>query len=205
MEFQYTPDTGAVPLVADFSSSFLSRPIDVSKFGLIYAGAQKNAGPAGLTFVIVRDDLIGQVHAALPSVFDYKTVAENESMLNTPPCYSWYISGLVFKWIKSVGGLAGMAQINQRKANLLYDYIDSQTFYKNPVSKDARSWMNIVFTLPNEAMDADFLKGAVAAGLSGLKGHRSVGGMRASMYNAMPEAGVQALVDYMKGFASARA
>ncbi|MEK6805420.1 MAG: 3-phosphoserine/phosphohydroxythreonine transaminase [Pseudomonadota bacterium] len=200
VEFHSVPDTKGVPLVADFSSSFLSRPIDVSKYGLIYAGAQKNAGPAGLTFVIVRDDLIGQIHPACPSVFDYKTVAENESMLNTPPCMAWYISGLVFKWIKSVGGLAGMAQINQRKANLLYDYIDSQAFYKNPVAKDARSWMNAVFTLPNEAMDADFLKGAVAAGLSGLKGHRSVGGMRASLYNAMPEAGVKALVEYMKEF-----
>jgi phosphoserine aminotransferase len=201
VEFQYTPDSKGVPLVADFSSSFLSRPVDVSKFGLIYAGAQKNAGPAGLTFVIVRDDLLGQPHAALPSVFDYKTTAENESMLNTPPCFAWYVSGLVFKWIKSIGGLEGMAKINHRKASMLYDYIDSQPFYKNPVSKDARSWMNVVFTLPNEAMDAEFLKGANAAGLSGLKGHRSVGGMRASLYNAMPEAGVKALVDYMKEFA----
>ena len=201
VEFQYTPETTTVPLVADFSSSFLSRPVDVSKFGLIYAGAQKNAGPAGLTFVIVRDDLIGQPHAALPSVFDYKTMADNESMLNTPPCFAWYISGLVFKWIKGIGGLEGMARINQSKSKLLYDYIDSQGFYKNPVSKDARSWMNVVFTLPNEAMDADFLKGASAAKLAGLKGHRSVGGMRASLYNAMPEAGVKALVDYMKEFA----
>ncbi len=201
VEFQYTPDSKGVPLVADFSSSFLSRPVDVTKHGLIYAGAQKNAGPAGLTFVIVRDDLIGQSHAACPSVFDYKTVAENESMLNTPPCFAWYISGLVFKWIKDIGGLEGMARINQSKSKLLYDYIDSQSFYKNPVSKDARSWMNVVFTLPNEAMDADFLKGASAAKLAGLKGHRSVGGMRASLYNAMPEAGVKALVDYMKEFA----
>ena len=201
VEFQYTPEAGTVPLVADFSSSFLSRPVDVSKFGLIYAGAQKNAGPAGLTFVIVRDDLIGQSHAALPSVFDYKTMADNESMLNTPPCFAWYISGLVFKWIKNIGGLEGMARINQSKSRLLYDYIDSQSFYKNPVSKDARSWMNVVFTLPNESLDADFLKGAKAAGLDGLKGHRSVGGMRASLYNAMPEAGVKALVDHMKEFA----
>jgi phosphoserine aminotransferase len=206
VEYQFVPDSKAlsgqdVPLVADFSSSFLSRPIDVSKFGLIYAGAQKNAGPSGITFVIVRDDLIGQVHPALPSVFDYKQVAEAESMLNTPATFSWYVSGLVFKWIKSIGGLNGMAQINQRKSQLLYDYIDSQSFYKNPVAKDARSWMNVVFTLPEEALDADFLKGAKAAQLDGLKGHRSVGGMRASCYNAMPETGVKALVEYMREFA----
>ena len=205
VEFQYTPDVGAVPLVADFSSSFLSRPVDVSKFGLIYAGAQKNAGPSGLTFVIVRDDLMGQVHAACPSVFDYKTVAENESMLNTPPCFSWYVSGLVFKWIKSVGGLNGMAQINRRKSGLLYDYLDAQSFYTAVAAKADRSWMNVTFTLPSDEMDADFLKGAKAASLDGLKGHRSVGGMRASLYNAMPEAGVKALVDYMKEFAAAKA
>ena len=204
VEFHFVPDAGGVPLVADFSSSFLSRPMDVSKFALIYAGAQKNAGPSGITFVVVRDDLIGQVHPALPSVFDYKQVAEAESMLNTPPCFAWYVSGLVFKWIKGVGGLKGMAQINERKAKVLYDYIDSQGFYKNPLAKDARSWMNVVFTLPNEAMDADFLKGAKTAQLDGLKGHRSVGGMRASLYNAMPEAGVKALVEYMKEFARTR-
>ena len=205
VEFHFVPDAGSVPLVADFSSSFLSRPVDVSKFGLIYAGAQKNAGPAGMTFVIVREDLIGQTHAALPSVFDYKAVAEAESMLNTPPCFAWYVSGLVFKWIKAQGGLAGMGQINERKAKLLYDYLDSQSFYRNPVAKDARSWMNVVFTMPNaEVNDAEFLKGAKAAGLDGLKGHRSVGGMRASIYNAMPEAGVKALVEYMKEFARTR-
>ena len=204
VEFHFVPDSKGVPLVADFSSSFLSRPIDVSKFALIYAGAQKNAGPSGITFVIVRDDLIGQTHPALPSVFDYKQVADAESMLNTPPCFSWYVSGLVFKWIKSIGGLNGMAQVNANKAKVLYDYLDGQAFYKNPVAKDARSWMNVVFTLPNEAMDAEFLKGAKAAGLDGLKGHRSVGGMRASLYNAMPEAGVKALVEYMKDFARAR-
>jgi phosphoserine aminotransferase len=205
VEYHFVPDAGSVPLVADFSSSFLSGPTDVGKFGLIYAGAQKNAGPSGITFVIVRDDLIGQVHPALPSVLDYKQVADNESMLNTPPTFSWYIAGLVFKWIKGVGGLEGMAQINERKAKLLYDYLDSQSFYKNPVAKDARSRMNVVFTMPNaEANDAEFLKGAKAAGLDGLKGHRSVGGMRASIYNAMPEAGVKALVEYMKEFARAR-
>jgi phosphoserine aminotransferase len=204
VEFHFVPESGGVPLVADFSSSFLSRPIDVSKFGLIYAGAQKNAGPSGIAFVIVRDDLIGQVHPALPSVFDYRQVAEAESMLNTPPTFSWYIAGLVFKWIKDLGGLPGMAQVNRRKAGLLYDYLDSQSFYRNPVAKDARSWMNVVFTLPDEAMDADFLKGARTIGLDGLKGHRSVGGMRASLYNAMPEAGVKALVEYMKEFARSR-
>ena len=204
VEYHFVPDAGGVPLVADFSSSFLSRPIDVSKFGLIYAGAQKNAGPSGITFVIVRDDLVGQVHPALPSVLDYEQVAEAESMLNTPPTFSWYVAGLVFKWIKGVGGLPGMAQINQRKAGLLYDYLDGQDFYRNPVAKDARSWMNVVFTLPNESLDADFLKGAKAAGLDGLKGHRSVGGMRASLYNAMPEAGVKALLEHMKEFVRAR-
>ena len=204
VEFHFVPDSKGVPLVADFSSSFLSRPIDVSQFALIYAGAQKNAGPSGITFVIVRDDLIGQPHPALPSVFDYKQVAEAESMLNTPPTFSWYVSGLVFKWLKGIGGLEGMARINERKAMALYDYLDSQPFYRNPVAKDARSWMNAVFTLPNESLDADFLKGARAAGLDGLKGHRSVGGMRASLYNAMPEAGVKALVEYMKEFARTR-
>ncbi|HUR40572.1 MAG TPA: 3-phosphoserine/phosphohydroxythreonine transaminase [Verrucomicrobiae bacterium] len=205
VEYQFTPEVRGVPLVADFSSSFLSRTVDVSKFGLIYAGAQKNAGPSGITFVIVRDDLIGQPHASLPSVFDYKQVAENESMLNTPATFSWYVAGLVFKWIKGVGGLDGMAKTNQRKAGMLYDYIDSQAFYSNPVAKDARSWMNVVFTMPNaETNDVEFLKGAKAAGLEGLKGHRSVGGMRASLYNAMPEAGVKALVDYMKEFARTR-
>ena len=204
VEFQFTPDVGSVPLVADFSSSFLSRPVDVSKFGLIYAGAQKNAGPSGLTFVIVRDDLLGQPHPLLPSVFDYKTTAENESMLNTPPCFAWYVSGLVFKWIKSVGGLEGMARINQSKARVLYDYLDSQSFYKAVAAKADRSWMNVTFRLPEETLDADFLKGAKGAQLEGLKGHRSVGGMRASIYNAMPEAGVKALVEYMKEFARTR-
>jgi phosphoserine aminotransferase len=204
LEFRYVPDAGGVPLVADFSSSFLSEPLDVTKFGLIYAGAQKNAGPAGLTFVIVRDDLIGQTHPALPSVFDYKATAEAESMLNTPPCFAWYVSGLVFKWLKAQGGLAGIGKINERKAKVLYDYLDSQGFYKAVVAKQDRSRMNVTFTLPNESLDAEFLTGAKAAGLDGLKGHRSVGGMRASLYNAMPEAGVKALVEYMKEFARTR-
>jgi phosphoserine aminotransferase len=204
VEFHFVPDVGTLPLVADFSSTFLSRPVDVSKFGVIYAGAQKNAGPAGLTMVIVREELLGQPHPLLPSVFDYKTVAENDSMLNTPPCFAWYVCGLVFKWIKSEGGLAEIGRRNERKARLLYDYIDSQNFYRNPVEKSSRSWMNVVFTLADAGLDGEFLKGAVNAGLPGLKGHRSVGGMRASIYNAMPEAGVQALVDYMKEFARTR-
>jgi phosphoserine aminotransferase len=201
VEFHAEPDTHGVPLVADMSSNILSRPIDVAKYGLIYGGAQKNIGPAGLTLVIVREDLIGQAQATTPGVFDYKQMADNESMLNTPPCFAWYVSGLVFKWIKAEGGLAGIGARNQRKADLLYGYIDSEGFYKNPVRKDARSRMNVPFTLPNAELDADFLKGAKAAGLSGLKGHRSVGGMRASLYNAMGEDGVKALVDYMKEFA----
>jgi phosphoserine aminotransferase len=200
VEFNFIPQVGSVPLVADYSSTFLSRPIDVSKFGLIYAGAQKNAGPAGVTMVVVRDDLIGHGHPLLPSAFDYKTVADNESMLNTPPCFAWYVCGLVFKWIKAEGGLAEIGRRNERKAKLLYDYIDSESFYRNPVEKASRSWMNVVFTLANAELDGDFLKGAAKAGLPGLKGHRSVGGMRASIYNAMPEAGIKALVEYMKEF-----
>ena len=204
VEFQYTPDTKGVPLVADMSSNILSRPIDVSKYGLIYGGAQKNIGPAGVTIVIVREDLIGHASAITPGVFDYKAVADNESMLNTPACFSWYVSGLVFKWIKSQGGLAGIGERNERKAKLLYDYIDSQDFYKNPVAKKDRSWMNVPFTLPNPELDADFLKGAKAASLNGLKGHRAVGGMRASLYNAMQESGVATLVEYMKEFVRSR-
>jgi len=205
VEFSWIPDVGTVPLVADFSSTFLSRPLDVSRFGLIYAGAQKNAGPAGITMVIVREDLLGQALPATPSVFDYKQQAENESMLNTPPCFAWYICGLVFKWLKQEGGLARIGERNRRKAGLLYDYIDSEPFYRNPVAKADRSWMNVVFTLANPELDGDFIKNAAKAGLPGLKGHRSVGGMRASIYNAMPEAGVQALVDYMKEFVRSRA
>nr|ART36976.1 D318 [uncultured bacterium] len=204
VQFQETPDTGDVPLVADMSSDILSRPLDASKFGLIYGGAQKNIGPAGVTIVIVREDLIGQAAALTPGVFDYKAVADNESMLNTPACFSWYVSGLVFKWIKNEGGLAAIGARNQRKAALLYDYIDSQDFYKNPVAKKDRSWMNVPFTLPNPELDADFLKGAKAASLNGLKGHRAVGGMRASLYNAMSEGGVATLVEYMKEFVRTR-
>lgn len=205
VEFAADPDTGDVPLVADMSSDILSRPVDVSKYGLIYAGAQKNIGPSGVTIVIVRDDLIGQAAPLTPGVFDYKQMADNESMLNTPPCFAWYVSGLVFKHLKKLGGLNAVAEQNARKAGLLYDYIDSQDFYRNPVRRPDRSRMNVPFTLANAELDADFLKGAKAAGLSGLKGHRSVGGMRASIYNAMTLEGVQSLVDYMKEFARTRA
>jgi len=204
VQFHDFPDTGSIPLVADMSSDIACRPQDISKFGLIYAGAQKNIGPAGLTLVIVRDDLIGN---ALPNTFgihDYKQVADNDSMLNTPSTFSWYVCGLVFQWLKSEGGLVAIGARNERKAKALYDYIDSQNFYANPVAKQNRSIMNVPFTLANAELDADFLKGAKAAGLNGLKGHRAVGGMRASIYNALPEAGVAALIDYMKEFVRMR-
>lgn len=204
VEFQSIPDVGSVPLVADFSSSFLSRPLDVSKFGVIYAGAQKNAGPAGITFVIIREDLLGTCNPLAPSIFDYKAVADNDSMLNTPSTFSWYVSGLVTKWIKSEGGLAVIGERNRRKSSLIYDYIDSEPFYTNPVARADRSWMNVVWTLADSTLDAEFVKGAAAAGMPGLKGHRIVGGLRASIYNAMPEAGCAALVDYMKEFVRTR-
>ncbi|UCH53407.1 MAG: 3-phosphoserine/phosphohydroxythreonine transaminase [Pseudomonadota bacterium] len=201
VEFSYVPETGDVPLVADMSSTILSRPIDVARFGVIYAGAQKNIGPAGLTIVIVREDLMGQVSASAPTVFDYKTYADNESMYNTPPTYAWYMAGLVFEWLKQQGGLRRMAEINQRKAAKLYEYIDgSGGFYRNPVEPVSRSWMNVPFTLKNAELDEAFLKGAKKAALVQLKGHRSVGGMRASIYNAMPEAGIDALINYMREF-----
>ena len=200
VEFPDAPDVGGVPLVSDMSSSFASRPLDVSKYGLIYAGAQKNVGPSGITLVIVRDDLIGQVLPGTFAIHDYKVVAENDSMLNTPPTFAWYVCGLVFQWMKNEGGLAAIGERNARKAALLYDYLDAQDFYRNPVAKPYRSKMNVPFVLANAELDAEFLKGSKAAGLIGLKGHRSLGGMRASIYNAMPEAGVAALVDYMKEF-----
>ncbi len=201
VDFPFIPATGAVPLVADMSSTILSRPVDVSKFGLIYAGAQKNIGPAGLTVVIVRDDLIGQCLAGTPTMFDYQTHAKDGSMYNTPPTYGWYFAGLVFARLKAQGGLAAMAAHNKRKAEKLYTAIDDSGFYKNPVAKHCRSWMNVPFTLPDAALDEAFLKGAKVAGMVALKGHRSVGGMRASIYNAMPEAGVDALIAYMADFA----
>jgi phosphoserine aminotransferase len=189
-----------VPLVADASSHFLSRPMDVSKFGLIYAGAQKNAGPAGLTFVIVRDDLIGQVAKGTPSVMDYKLQADADSMLNTCATYSIYVAGLVFKWLKQLGGLPEIEKRNIAKAKLLYDFLDASKFFRNPVPNEDRSRMNVPFTLADANLDSQFLKGAEAQGMVQLKGHRSVGGMRASIYNAMPIEGVQALVSYMRDF-----
>jgi phosphoserine aminotransferase len=200
VEFPYLPDSGEVPLVADFSSTILSRPVDVSRYGIIYAGAQKNIGPAGLTLVIIREDLIGEAVDGTPAMFQYTTHSETGSMYNTPPTYAWYLSGLVFKWLQGKGGLEGMAEINRRKAESLYRAIDDSGFYNNPVDPQSRSWMNVPFTLADAALDAKFLEGAGAAGLKTLKGHRSVGGMRASIYNAMPEAGVQALIDFMAEF-----
>jgi phosphoserine aminotransferase len=200
VEYHWTPDTGTVPLVADMSSNILSRPIEVSRYGLIYAGAQKNMGPSGLTVVIVRDDLIGHSLPITPSAFDYKQQADNDSMYNTPPTYAIYIAGLVLQHIKQLGGLAAMEQHNRSKAALLYDFLDQSSFYRNPVAPQDRSLMNVPFKLADEALDETFLKGAQARGMVQLKGHRSVGGMRASIYNAMPVEGVQALVAYMKEF-----
>lgn len=202
VEFDWVPETGNVPLVADMSSNILSRPYDVSKFGLIYAGAQKNIGPAGLALVIVREDLIGQAAANTPTMLDYKIHADADSMYNTPPTYGIYMAGLVFQWLKKNGGVAAIEKANIAKAKLLYDAIDaSNGFYNCPVNKADRSRMNVPFTLKDANLDNDFLKQADARGLLQLKGHRSVGGMRASIYNAMPLAGVQALVDFMNEFA----
>ncbi len=205
VEFDWLPQTD-VPLVADMSSNILSRPIDVSKYGLIYAGAQKNIGPAGLTIVIVREDLIGQTVAGTPTMLDYKTHSENDSMYNTPPTYGIYIAGLVFQWLKKNGGIAAMEQVNIQKANLLYGAIDgSNGFYHCPTALANRSRMNVPFTLKDSSLDGAFLKAADAAGLLQLKGHRSVGGMRASIYNAMPLAGVETLVAFMQDFAAKNA
>jgi phosphoserine aminotransferase len=201
VEFHDVPEVSDAPLVVDMSSTLLSRPIDVSRFGVIYAGAQKNIGPAGLAIVIVRDDLLGRARRETPGVIDYKTMAENDSMWNTPSTLSWYVAGLVFEWLKEQGGLAAMGKLSERKAKKLYGAIDASSFYKNPVDKAYRSWMNVPFTLPDAALDKPFLQEAKAAGLTNLKGHRVVGGMRASIYNAMPEAGVDALVAFMADFA----
>ncbi len=203
VEFDYIPDTGDVPLIADMSSTILSRPIDVSKYGMIYAGAQKNVGPAGLTLVIIRDDLIGHAAENTPAMLNYKTHADNGSMYNTPPTYSWYLAGLVFEWLLEKGGLEGMGKINRSKSAKLYAAIDDSDFYANPVEVRYRSWMNVPFTLKSADLDAAFLEGAAKKGLATLKGHRSVGGMRASIYNAMPEEGVDTLVEYMNEFAQA--
>ncbi len=200
VEFPYIPNTGSVPLVADMSSTILSRPIDVSRYGVIYAGAQKNIGPAGLTVVIVRKDLMGQPLDSTPTMFNYQVQADNGSMYNTPPTYSWYLAGLVFAWVKEQGGLTKMGEINKRKSDTLYAAIDDSDFYANPVEPASRSWMNVPFTLADSELDAVFLEESKEEGLTTLKGHRSVGGMRASIYNAMPEEGVDTLVAFMAEF-----
>jgi phosphoserine aminotransferase len=202
VEFPFVPESGDVPLVADMSSTILSRPVDVRRFGVIYAGAQKNIGPAGLVVVIVRDDLLGRARGDVPTVFDWNAMAADGSMLNTPATYSWYVAGAVFQWIKRQGGLVAMERLNRAKAEALYAAIDGSGYYRNPVAKECRSWMNVPFTLPDPDLDKPFLEGAKAAGLVALAGHRSVGGMRASIYNAMPMAGVEALVEYMREFQS---
>ena len=200
-KYGYIPDTGDVPLVADLSSCIISEPIDVSKFGVIYAGAQKNMAPAGVTLVIVREDLLGYADETIPTMMDWKVMADNDSMYNTPPCFAIYIAGLVYKWIEQLGGLDVMKEMNEKKANLLYDYLDSQSYYFAPVKKDSRSLMNVTFVTGDADLDKKFASEAAKAGLKNLKGHRSVGGMRASIYNAMPYEGVEALVAFMKNFA----
>lgn len=202
IEFQTEPETGGVPLICDMSSNFISKPIDVSKYGLIYAGAQKNAGPAGATIVIVRDDLLERVPDNLPAMLDYRNLAKNGSMYNTPPCFAIYICGLVFKWLKDeVGGLEKIHALNEEKARILYDAIDaSGGYYRGHAEPESRSLMNVTFRLPSEELENKFTKEATAAGLDGLKGHRSVGGIRASIYNAFPKEGVVKLVEFMREF-----
>ena len=200
LEFSFVPETNDIPLVADMSSNILSRPIDVSKYGMIYAGAQKNIGPAGLTIVIIREDLLGKARDICPTMMNYDVHAKGDSMYNTPATYAWYLAGEVFKWLKDNGGVEAMAEINKRKKDKLYAAIDSSDFYKNSIEESSRSWMNIPFTLANSDLNDVFLEQASENGLVALKGHRSVGGMRASIYNAMPESGVDALIDMMKDF-----
>ncbi|MDR1969189.1 MAG: 3-phosphoserine/phosphohydroxythreonine transaminase [Burkholderiaceae bacterium] len=202
VEFLSIPDVGDVPLIGDVSSTILSRPLDVSKYALLYAGAQKNIGPSGLVVMIVREDLLERCPKDLPKILNYAEHAAQDSMLNTPNTWGWYVAGLVFKWVQRQGGVAAMGERNRAKAALLYDYIDGSGFYRNPVDKAVRSWMNVPFTLPREELDEKFLKESKAAGLLTLKGHRLVGGMRASIYNAMPIEGVQALVAFMRDFAA---
>ncbi|MBR3279481.1 MAG: 3-phosphoserine/phosphohydroxythreonine transaminase [Lachnospiraceae bacterium] len=202
-KYQYIPDTGDVPLVADMSSSILSEPVDVSKFGMIYAGVQKNLAPAGMAIVIVREDLIGNAMPITPKIWDYKIMADKESMLNTPPCFPIYFVKLVTDYLMEQGGLEEMQRRNEEKAKILYDYLDSQDFFKAAACKEDRSLMNVTFRTGDDALDAEFVKGQAAHGFSNLKGHRLVGGMRASIYNAMPKEGVAALVEYMKEFAAA--
>jgi phosphoserine aminotransferase len=199
LEFDFVPEVDK-PLVADMSSTILSRPLDVSRFGLIYAGAQKNIGPAGITVVIVRMDLLGRAGASVPAMMNYQTHAENGSMYNTPPTFAWYLAGLVFQWLKEQGGVEAIGEINRRKADKLYGFIDGSGFYSNPVAPTQRSWMNVPFILADSGLDKAFLAEADAAGLRNLKGHRSVGGMRASIYNAVPETAVDALIDFMADF-----
>ncbi|HEY5566890.1 MAG TPA: 3-phosphoserine/phosphohydroxythreonine transaminase [Gammaproteobacteria bacterium] len=200
VEFHFIPEVSAAPLAADMSSTILSRPLDVSRYGVVYAGAQKNIGAAGIAVVIVRDDLLGRARRITPGVIDYKVMAESDSMWNTPPTFSWYISGLVFEWLAEQGGLEAMGRRNQRKAAKLYAAIDASEMYANPVDPACRSWMNVPFTLRDPKLDKAFLAEARAAGLANLKGHRLVGGMRASLYNAMPEAGIDVLVEFMRDF-----
>ena len=200
-KYNYIPDTGDVPLVADMSSCIMSEPFDVTKFGVIYAGAQKNMAPAGVTIVIVREDLLGDVLDFTPEMLNWKTMADNDSMYNTPPCYSIYMAKLVCEWLDELGGLEKMKEMNEKKAALLYGYLDSQDYYIAPVKKECRSMMNVTFVTGNADLDKKFASEAAAAGLKNLKGHRSVGGMRASIYNAMPYEGVEALVKFMKEFA----
>lgn len=200
-KYYYIPDTGDIPLIADMSSCILSEPVDVSKFGVIYAGAQKNVAPAGLTIAIIREDLLGNARPETPTMLDYKVMADNDSMYNTPPCYPIYIAKLVFEWLLEMGGLEEMQRRNQKKAKLLYDYLDSQDYYFAPVQKESRSMMNVTFVTGNPDLDKKFATEAAAAGLKSIKGHRSVGGMRASIYNAMPYEGVESLVAFMKDFA----
>ncbi|MCL5041114.1 MAG: 3-phosphoserine/phosphohydroxythreonine transaminase [Gammaproteobacteria bacterium] len=200
LEFNWIPDVGDTPLIADMSSTILSRPLDVSRFGMLYAGAQKNIGPSGLVVVIVREDLLGQARASCPTMLDYSVAAKNASMYNTPPTFAWYLSGLIFQWLKQQGGLEAMQRINERKQQTLYSAIDASELYSNPINPSDRSWMNIPFRLADDRLDKPFLAGAEERGLLNLKGHRSVGGMRASIYNAVPQAAVDALVAYMAEF-----
>jgi len=198
--FREIPDTGNIPLVADMSSNILSEEIDVSKFGIIYAGAQKNIGPAGLTVVIIREDLVGHAPESVPTMLDYKTHSEKDSLYNTPPTFAIYMAKLVFEWLKNLGGVKEMGKINQQKADMLYQYIDESKLFTSPVQKESRSIMNIPFVTGSKELDAAFIKQAQSEGLETLKGHRSVGGMRASVYNAMPKEGVEKLVAFMEQF-----
>ncbi|MDO8698439.1 MAG: 3-phosphoserine/phosphohydroxythreonine transaminase, partial [Pseudomonas sp.] len=204
LQFDWVPEVGDVPLVVDMSSDILSRPIDVSQFGLIYAGAQKNIGPSGLVVVIVREDLLGKARSSCPTMLNYKVAADNGSMYNTPATFSWYLSGLVFEWLKEQGGVEAMERVNRAKKELLYKTIDSSELYSNPIAHNARSWMNVPFRLADDRLDKPFLAGADARGLLNLQGHRSVGGMRACIYNAVPDEAVETLIAFMKDFASRR-